>query len=117
MAIPSGSGTEVLKRLTSNALNAATATFTTVPAHHIWTILSINVCSSSGSDSTVGITVNDGTNDIDILTQHANTVTIPERGTYVHSDRIVLTAGDILKVHFGGNSADIWVSYIDQDWS
>ena len=117
MAIPSGGGTEVLKRLTKNVLNGATETFTTVPAHHIWTILSINISSNASSSSAFGITVNDGSNDINIVSSNASGTTIPAYGTFIYSDRLVLTAGDALKIAFTGDYAELWVSYIDQDWS
>ena len=116
MAIPSGPGTEVLKRLTKNVLNGATETFTTVPAHHIHTIISINIA-NNGSASAFGITVNDGSNEINIVSQNASGTIIPAFGTFIYNDRLVLTAGDTLKIAFTGDYAELWVSYIDQDWS
>ena len=117
MAIPSGSGTEVLKRLTHNTLNNATTNFGVVPAHHIWTILSIIVTSNASSTSNFGITINDGSNDILIMVQNSGALRIPAYSTYVHDTRMVLTAGDTLKVAFSGDYAEVYVSYIDQDWT
>ena len=114
MAIPRGSGTEVLKRLTENSLNATTKTFTTVPAHHIWTLLSLTIGSNYNGVSRYGIIVNDGSDDCIIVQDNA---TMGAYETFVFSDRLILTAGDILKVYFQQNNCSLWFSYIDQDWS
>jgi len=116
MAIPSGSGTEVLKRLTHNVLNGGTGS-STVPAHHIWTILSINISSNASAVSNFGITIHDGSNDINIMAQNSGGLRIPAYETYVHDTKMVLTAGDTLKIAFSGDYAEVYVSYIDQDWS
>ena len=117
MAIPSGSGTEVLKRFTRNVLNGATVAFTTVPANHIYVILLINISSAAGSSSHFGIHINDGSNDINIITQNAGGTLIPAYQSFVYNEKLVMTAGDALSVAFGGDYAEVWVSYIDQDWT
>jgi len=117
MAIPSGGGTEVLKRLSHRVLNGGTTAFGAVPAHHIWTILTIHICSSAASVSNFGIKIHDGSNDNHLMLQDSGALRLPARETYIHDTRLVLTAGDELKVAFSGDYATVWVSYIDQDWS
>ena len=111
---PSGAGTEVLRRMHEIA-SAGSHSFPAVPTDHIWTILSIIVASSSATNS-VGIIVNtDGSNDCNIITWGGDT-TIPTNETFVWNDKFVITASDVLKVCFGGSDADIYVTYIDQEF-
>ena len=49
MAIPSGSGTEVLKRSSSHALSDAYATLITGVANHIYTVLTIVAAEQAGN--------------------------------------------------------------------
>jgi hypothetical protein len=115
MGIPSGSGTEVLKRHTAN-LNNSTTTLT-VPAHHIYTILSINLMANSTSKSDTDIYINNGSANIEI-TNGKGSSEIPGNNTFVYSDKIVMTAGDALSViERDATPVSVWISYIDQDWS
>jgi hypothetical protein len=114
MAIPTGSGTEVLKRFTINTLNYNTVTAITGVANHIYTVLSIVVCENQGNPEHLSITMNDGTNDIDLVYN----VDVPANGTYVWNDRFVISGTDLLKIRSHESSGmDVIVSYIDQDWS
>jgi len=128
MAIPSGSGTEVLKRTTihaqSNTLSsfrwdgtmATTGTSTyTVPAHHIITVISIVFNEQANTAGQFRLIANDGSNDIYFLYKEP----ITSAGTFVWNDRIVLTAGDKLQFNMeaSGPVMDAYCSYIDQDWS
>jgi len=129
MAIPSGSGTEVLKRTTvdgfSNSNTAfrwdgtmatvGTATYT-VPANHIITVISIIFIERDGeNDHNFRLVAHNGSSDIYFL----NAQTIDADKTFVWNDKIVLTAGDKLQVCMGSSngSMDAYCSYIDQDWS
>jgi hypothetical protein len=114
MAIPSGSGTEVLKRYTKNALNNETVTAITGVANHIYTILSIVICENANGAENISISMNDGSNEISLT---YNTP-IPAYGTYVFNDRFVISGTDTLTIRSHAASAmDVIVSYIDQDWS
>jgi len=126
MAIPSGSGTEVLYRTTINAqatditafrwdrTNATTGTDTyTVPANHIITVLTVYICNTEATARTVKFWVNDGTNVIRMLFDQS----IGEKETFVMNDRIVLVAGDALLLEASGGNIDAHCSFIDQDWS
>ena len=127
MAIPSGGGSEVLKRTTIHAQSntdtafrwdgtmASTGTATyTVPTHHIITVLSVTMSESGNAAELISMYIHDGGNFINIL----NNQSIGAYGTFVFSDRFVLTAGDKLAVNCGsGANVDFICSYIDQDWS
>ena len=114
MAIPSGSGTEVLKRFTKNALNNETVTAIDGVANHIYTILSIIICENANAAENISITVNDGSNDIDLVYNTA----VPAYATYVFNDKFVISGTDDLKIRSHAASAmDVIVSYIDSDWT
>ena len=112
MAIPSGSGTEVLKRVTLHGNNATTTEIFSGTANHIYTIISIVYCSSTASAGTIMIATHDGSNEIYHLIE-----TVPANGTFVWNDKLVLEGDDILKVHNAVANGDWYVSYIDQDWT
>tara|TARA_B100000287_G_scaffold332661_1_gene317720 strand:- start:151 stop:549 length:399 start_codon:yes stop_codon:yes gene_type:complete len=132
MAIPSGGGTEVLRRGSIMTLTnsdqyftfdgghgGSTTATTDVPDHHIITIISILVCNVHDTNAgtfTLLWDKNDGTNGV-IL----NKTSVPAAGTFVWNDKFILHPGDQLYCHQNAatNSADIdvWYSYIDQDWS
>ena len=127
MAIPSGSGTEVIKRaLINNQSNDPTAfrwdgtaptvgteTYT-VPANHIITVLSIIFCEQTDTAETISLYMNDGSNNHQLIQYQS----LPAYGTFVWNDKFVLTGGDKLITHTQTSaSVDIILSYIDQDWS
>ena len=129
MAIPSGSGSEVLKRTTVDGFWNSTTAFRwdgtmatpgtstyTVPAHHIITVISIKFLERDGeNDHNFRLIANNGSSDIWLLcNQNMNA-----NETFVWNDKIVLTAGDKLQVLMGSSNGtmDAYCSYIDQDWS
>ena len=114
MAIPSGSGTEVLKRYTRNSLSNGTITAITGVANHIYTILSIIICENGDAAENISISMNDGSNQIDLVYN----APIPAYGTYIFNDKFVISGTDTLLIRSHAASAlDIIVSYIDQDWT
>ena len=128
MAIPSGSGTEVLCRGSAHALsNSATAlkfdgtanstvgtNTATVPSLNIITLLSISFTDASASADTINLIINDGSNDIYLLKAQ----TVPSNGTFVFSEKMVIGAGDKVTVFTDATAnIDIWYSYIKQDWT
>ena len=128
MAIPSGSGSEILCRGSVHALstqatalkfdgtaNSSAGTNTaTVPSLNIITLLSISFAEASASADTINMVINDGSNDIYILKVQS----LPSNSTFVYSEKLVIGAGDKVTV-FTDLSAnvDIWYSYIKQDWT
>ena len=115
MAIPSGSGTEVLKRSTIHALSDAWSAMVTGAANHIYTVLSISICNMNGStDSTnMRVELSAGGNYISIFAE----IQIAAKATFVWNDKLVLTGTDILQVYNTAGDMDWYVSYIDQDFT
>tara|TARA_Y100000296_G_C5078930_1_gene208871 strand:- start:392 stop:775 length:384 start_codon:yes stop_codon:yes gene_type:complete len=127
MAIPSGSGTEVLKRTTiNNQSNDATAfrwdgtmatvgteTYT-VPANHIITVLSIIICEQGNAAESANVYMHDGANNHQLLQSQA----LSAYSTFIWNDRFILTGGDKLIVNLDSSgSVDFICSFIDQDWT
>jgi hypothetical protein len=118
MAIPSGSGTEVLKRASINNMTNSWTPVITGVANHIYTVISVIFCEQGNATESPSMRVDvsaAGSNQIQIL----EATPITPYSTFVFSDRIVLTGTDKLEVKNEGStsSIDVWVSYIDQDWS
>jgi len=112
--MPTGSGSERLRRLTLHDNSDSTVTVLTGVAGHIYTILSISAADTSNSASTLGILINDGTNNIYLLNA---TTSLPASGSFVWNDRFVVEEDDTLKLLNGVGGCDWIVSYIDQDWT
>lgn len=113
MAIPIGSGTEVLKRASIHDNNNSHTEILSGEANHIYTILSITAADQTGSSQNISIRVNTGSNDIYILP----TTVLPGNGSFVWNDKFVLYEDDDLDVYNSGAQVDWYVSYIEQDWS
>ena len=114
MAIPSGSGTEVLKRVTVHANNNGWVEALSGTANHIYTIISIIFQDQQNASGTIGIRINDGTNDIFILGDDA---TVPASGAFIFNDKFVMEGDDDLDVYNSVTNGDWYISYIDQDWT
>ena len=123
MAIPSGSGTEVLKTLYKSAQSdSPTTTLLTGDANKIRTILSIIWCEKGSAAEEINLWVDAGYNDVsggadkDIYILHHQP--IPAKGTFVWSDKFVLYGLDVLKSNLNATgNVDIYVTYIEQDWT
>tara|TARA_B100001250_G_scaffold260224_1_gene224124 strand:+ start:7183 stop:7533 length:351 start_codon:yes stop_codon:yes gene_type:complete len=116
MAIPSGSGTEVLKRFYINNQSNTEATLLDGVANHIYTIISISFCEMSNVDEGLGLSIHydGGGTAINLLHDQA----ILGKQTFIYNDKIVLTGTDELRCVFtNAATVDIWGSYIDQDWT
>ena len=116
MAIPSGSGTEVLKRFYINNHSSTEATLLDGVADHIYTILSVSFCEMSAQNEilSMGIHYDGGGTAIHLVHDQP----IGGKQTYVYNERIVLVGTDELRAVFSSSATvDIWGSYIDQDWS
>ena len=124
MAIPSGSGTEVLKNIMwEDVTTSADAIFTGVQ-HHIYTIISIIVTNIHSSSVTVtgnirGYDSYGSANDQYFRIFRSD---IPQNGTFVFNDKFVLYGQGLnsgaQKLHFSTtNVSDIVMTYIDQDFT
>ena len=121
--IPSGNGTEVLKRVYMHNLTNTVQTLITAANNHIYTVISIVYC-EVGADSSNGIELyidageNDvtgsGSQDIYLLNEQP----LGARETFVFNDKIVLTGGDALKTRISTTAnVDVLCTFIHQDWS
>ena len=117
MAIPSGSGTEVLKRGTFTVTDATDTKILDGVADHVYTVLSIAITETQGTAETFGLFLDPsaGGTDYEIL---SNATVLGADTTFVFNDRLVLSGTDELNFKAGGTcDIDIVISYIDQDWT
>jgi len=115
MPLPSGSGSEFLNNHSMIGTTSAD-TFTPV-ANHIYTILSFFVHNDHGSSTNfkVELSRNSGTNYAMLLVAQP----LENNATFVWNDKIVLYS-NTSKIRFtpnGSDPIDIWINYIDQDWT
>ena len=105
------SGDELLKNFSLIALSGTTET--TVSAGHTYTIISITLNEQAGAAETFAIYVDtDGSGaDCFVYLDH----NLPAKATFVHNDKIVLTAGQKLGVTASSGNTDVFVSYLDQE--
>ena len=126
MAIPSGSGTEVLRRgvihtqtttqtsFKFDGTNPTTGTSSyTVPANHIVTMISIIICEAAGNAETFDLYMNDGASQIHLTSATA----LAGKATFIWNDKFTLIGGDKLAIVATSGDIDIYYSYLDQDWS
>ena len=116
MAIPNGTGTEVLKNLLTLATDATEHKVIDGTALHIYTLLSITFCETGNAAETFSLFIADdaGSNDCYLLKDQA----LAAKETFVWNDRIVLVGTDELTVVCSNPCAiSIATSYIDQDWT
>ena len=111
--MPTGSGSERLRRATIHSLSDGTQEILSGTAGHIYTILSIIYCDTQGAAGQINIRLNDGSNDIMLVENHAHGA----RETFVFNDKFVMEENDDLDVRNSGTGGDWIVSYIDQDWT
>ena len=112
MALPTGSGSEILGNIGGSTTSAATHTILTVPALHIYTILSIVISRNGSTTNTISLHARDSA-DRTLVYQQALSNT-----TFIWNDKLVLMPANILKLECtAGSETDYWISYIDQDWT
>ena len=111
--MPTGSGSERLRRASIHALNGEWQEILSGTAGHIYTIISIIFNDQSNASGNIAIRINDGSNDIRIVTNQI----VGTYGTFVFSDRFVIEENDDLDVYNACTDGDWYISYIDQDWT
>ena len=111
--MPTGSGSERLRRAVLQGNNNAKTEILSGTAGHIYTILSIVCAEQQNAASTIQIYVDNGTNETRILSN----ITISGYETFVFSDKFVMEEDDDLDVQNTSTDCDWYVSYIDQDWT
>ena len=116
MAIPSGSGTEVLKVAHVAGVTNSENVLINGVANHIYTILSMTVCETAGSAETFDLYIDDdgGGTDYEILSDQA----LGANETFIYSDKLVLSGTDHLCIITASAAdIDVVINFIDQDWS
>ena len=119
MAIPSGSGTEVIKSTQIIGLTDSVQTLITGVADHIYTVLSIIVCEAddqAGDQINIYLTDSDGSSNPAFLLRSQP---VGAGETFVFNDKFSYTGGTQklqIKVKTTGNM-DVRCTYIDQDWT
>lgn len=116
MAIPSGSGTEVLKRASVHGNSGAWTTVITGVANHIYTVLSVVASEQSLGNEKIGMRVDISAAGSNQIYFFPNTDLGGEE-TFVWNDKFVLTGTDKLEIYNSAGNVDWYISYIDQDWS
>ena len=116
MAIPSGSGSEILKIAhIAGVTNSENVVLNAVP-NHIYSILSITVCETADNNETFDMYIDDdgGGTDYYIVKNQP----LGASQTFIYDNKLVLSGTDHLCI-IAGSSADldVTISYIDQDWS
>ena len=113
MAIPSGSGTEVLKNIAGDITNQ-TVNILSGTANHIYVIKTLVVCNIDSTNAKIALQIHNGTNNFNVLVDQL----IATDSTFVWDNPLVLTGTHILKLIEGNNKTCHYnLTYIDQDWS
>ena len=109
-----GTGTEVLRRKFGHALSNGTLQVDGV-ADHIYTLLSIVVCELGGNAEVISVYIDPdtGTDNIYLV----NAAPLPAAGTWVFTEKMVWTNTDKLFVFTSTGDCDVYITYIDQDFS
>tara|TARA_R110000824_G_scaffold86096_1_gene213381 strand:+ start:291 stop:644 length:354 start_codon:yes stop_codon:yes gene_type:complete len=117
VAIPSGSGSEVLKIAHVAGVTNSENVLINGVANHIYTILNITVCeTAAATGETFDLYIDDdgGGTDYEILSDQA----IGANETFVWNDKLVLSGTDHLcMITASSANIDVTISYIDQDWT
>ena len=110
--MPTGSGSERLCRASIHNLNNDSQEILSGVAGHIYTILSIVFCDQQNASGTIHISINDGSNDKYLISNHPHAALT----SFVWNDKFVLEEDDDLDVYNSVTNGDWHVSYIDQNW-
>ena len=76
-------------------------------------ILSIIFCDQQSASGTISIRVNDGSNDVMLISGQAH----GSGETFIFNDKFVLEEDDDIDVYNSVTNGDWYISYIDQDWT
>ena len=118
MAIPSGSGTEVLKYTALQGVTNSLSTLITGVNDHIYTIISVVICECANSSTEkffLGMFDSDGTSNEHVIKHWTS---IPANGTFVWNDKFSFSGNKTFRVKTDSAAdLDVLCTYIDQDWS
>ena len=104
---------EVLKVAIKNACSNTETKLIDGASGHTYTILSISICETAGNAETFHLYVDDDDGGTDHYIYHTQALGANE--TFVHNDRIVLEANDMLGfITASAADVDVVVSYLEQ---
>ena len=112
---PTASGKEVLRRQFAHALSNSTIQVDGV-ADHIYTLVSIVVCNLDNSNAeviSVYVDPDTGTDNIYLV----NGTPLPASATWVFTEKIVWTNTDKLFVFTSTGDCDVYITYMDADFT
>ena len=117
MALPTGTGTEVLSRGTFTVTSTSDTKILDGVALHVYTVLSIVITETAGNAEAFGLFLDPsaGGTDYEIISL---ATALAADATFIFNDRIVLVGTDELNFKSAATcDIDIVISYIDQDWT
>ena len=117
MALPTGTGTEVLSRGTFTVTGTTDTKILDGVALHVYTVLSIVITETAGNAEIFGLFVDPsaGGTDYEIISL---ATALAADSTFIFNDRIVLVGTDELNFKSAATcDIDIVINYIDQDWT
>ena len=117
MAIPSGGGTEIAKVGQARAVTDSWSDLITGVANHIYIIKSMIITNTTFVDESISVYTRDNTSDVNLqFLLHAQA--LPSASTFVWNDVFFMSGVKLLSFNAGTTAdIDVWVSYIDQDWT
>ena len=116
MAIPSGSGTEVIKVKALASQNAAWVDLlggSDTVADHIYILLSLTIANTHGSSDEIFSMKVTGTNAVALIEQQS----VPSQSTFIFNDKMAIIGADDLEIWNNVTTLNYYLTYIDQDWS
>ena len=117
MAIPTGSGTEVIKYTKLTDLSNTNQTLITGVANHIYTIISIIWCEQGVANEQIMLHLNDSDGSTNRCMIFYG-LDLPSESTFVWSDRFSFDGDKKLATGaLATANIDVICTYIDQDWT
>ena len=117
MAIPTGSGTEVLSRVFFTVTTTADTKILDGVPLHVYTVLSIVITETAAAAEVFGLFIDSSASGTDYEIISLATALAADT-TFIFNDRLVLVGTDELNFKSAATcNIDIVISYIDQDWT
>lgn len=116
MAIPSGSGSEVLTRSFFTVTDTTDTKIIDGATNFIYSVISITICETAGAAETFDLFLDPSASgtDYEILSDQP----LAANSTFIFADRLVLQGTDELNFKAGGScNIDIVVNFIAQNWT
>lgn len=108
------SGDETLKNYNYDGLTT-TAQELAVTSGHTFTVLSFTINERAGNAETFSVYCDPSNNNAGTNTYIYTDQDLPAKGTFEHTSKIVLTAGQRIGFVASAGDCDVWVNYLDQE--